>query len=86
MNSSAFSREKDLKPGSIAAEIKVAERPSASSGVVLRFLAIGAPVAQLDRASGYEPEGREFESPRAHHLPFVTLRDGLQTFKPRALA
>jgi hypothetical protein len=26
-----------------------------------------APVAQLDRASGYEPEGREFESPRAHH-------------------
>jgi hypothetical protein len=27
-----------------------------------------APVAQLDRASGYEPEGREFESPRAHHL------------------
>ena len=31
-----------------------------------------APVAQLDRASGYEPEGREFESPRAHHfLPYV---------------
>src|ERR1051326_5569148 len=27
-----------------------------------------APVAQLDRASGYEPEGRVFESPRAHHL------------------
>jgi hypothetical protein len=27
----------------------------------------GAPVAQLDRASGYEPEGREFESLRAHH-------------------
>jgi hypothetical protein len=26
-----------------------------------------APVAQLDRASGYEPEGREFESPRARH-------------------
>ena len=31
----------------------------------------GAPVAQLDRASGYEPEGREFESLRAHH--FFTL-------------
>ena len=30
-----------------------------------------APLAQLDRASGYEPEGREFESLRAHHLsPF----------------
>ena len=27
----------------------------------------GALVAQLDRASGYEPEGREFESLRAHH-------------------
>ena len=26
-----------------------------------------APVAQLDRASGYEPEGRMFESFRAHH-------------------
>ncbi len=29
---------------------------------------VNAPVAQLDRASGYEPEGRVFESPRAHHL------------------
>jgi hypothetical protein len=26
-----------------------------------------APVAQLDRAPGYEPGGREFESLRAHH-------------------
>ena len=34
--------------------------------VVLRFVR-KAPVAQLDRASGYEPEGREFESLRAHH-------------------
>ncbi len=32
-----------------------------------------APVAQLDRASGYEPEGREFESPRAHQS--LTVRD-----------
>jgi hypothetical protein len=32
-----------------------------------------APVAQLDRASGYEPEGREFESPRARHLLFSAL-------------
>jgi hypothetical protein len=30
-----------------------------------------APVAQLDRASGYEPEGREFESPRARHLQYT---------------
>src|ERR1700738_4996886 len=33
----------------------------------------GAPVAQLDRASGYEPEGREFESPRAHHFLFFFI-------------
>ena len=26
-----------------------------------------APVAQLDRACGYEPQGREFESLRARH-------------------
>src|SRR4249920_844075 len=32
-----------------------------------------APVAQLDRASGYEPEGREFESLRAHHLASLLL-------------
>jgi hypothetical protein len=32
-----------------------------------------APLAQLDRASGYEPEGREFESLRAHHLSFLFL-------------
>jgi putative endonuclease len=31
----------------------------------------GAPVAQLDRASGYEPEGPVFESPRAHHSSFM---------------
>ncbi len=33
-----------------------------------------APVAQLDRASGYEPEGREFESPRARHSIAVCFR------------
>ena len=33
-----------------------------------------APVAQLDRASGYEPEGREFESLRAHHLSKAVSR------------
>ena len=32
-----------------------------------RILRTSAPVAQLDRASGYEPEGREFESLRARH-------------------
>ena len=29
-----------------------------------------APVAQLDRALGYELRGREFESLRAHHLHY----------------
>src|SRR5438105_10364483 len=38
----------------------------ATPGVVLQF-ANCAPLAQLDRASGYEPEGREFESLRARH-------------------
>ena len=41
---------------------------------MLRYLNHSAPVAQLDRASGYEPEGREFESPRAHH--FYPVRPG----------
>ncbi len=31
-------------------------------------LIVFAPVAQLDRAPGYEPGGREFESLRAHHI------------------
>src|SRR2546429_588048 len=35
--------------------------------VDLRDPSYRAPLAQLDRASGYEPEGREFESLRAHH-------------------
>jgi hypothetical protein len=33
-------------------------------------LARCAPVAQLDRATGYEPVGRAFESLRAHHRIF----------------
>src|ERR1700730_15566606 len=50
---------------------------------IIRVLSTGnflprkfAPLAQLDRASGYEPEGREFESLRAHHsftLPLFTF-------------
>ena len=32
-----------------------------------------APLAQLDRASGYGPEGREFESLRAYQNPRETL-------------
>ncbi len=33
-----------------------------------------APVAQLDRATGYEPVGRAFESLRAHHKFFCCGR------------
>jgi hypothetical protein len=36
-----------------------------------RRLIVFAPVAQLDRAPGYEPGGREFESLRAHHKYWV---------------
>src|ERR1700731_615636 len=34
---------------------------------IVKFISCG-PVAQLDRANGYEPLGREFESLRAHHI------------------
>ena len=41
-----------------------------------------ARVAQLDRASGYEPEGREFESLRAHHAKSIDISSdgGLSVF------
>ena len=45
-----------------------AKPPPVAARVAASFH-IGAPVAQLDRVSGYEPEGREFESLRARHLP-----------------
>ena len=57
--------------------------PQASSPALrnmIEFLAFlnvprnSAPVAQLDRASGYEPEGREFESLRAHHKSAIKMR------------
>ena len=48
-------------------------------GTVKRSSHPQAPVAQLDRASGYEPEGRQFESVRAHHSK-VKLR--LFSFPP----
>jgi hypothetical protein len=44
------------------------------NSVILKPLASHAPLAQLDRASGYEPEGREFESLRARHFPPVFTR------------
>ena len=38
-----------------------------------------APVAQLDRASGYEPEGRQFESVRArHYSSFNSMTYGVE--------
>ncbi len=33
----------------------------------MRIMGLRAPVAQLDRATGFEPVGRGFESLRAHH-------------------
>ena len=35
------------------------------------IIAVCAPIAQLDRASGYEPGGRKFESCWAHSKSFV---------------
>ena len=46
-----------------------------------KVLPFPAPVAQLDRASGYEPEGREFESLRAHHFPlYLPLLVSVEVF------
>ena len=42
---------------------------------------IAAPVAQLDRVSGYEPEGREFESLRARHKQKGPPREGLSVYR-----
>ncbi len=44
-----------------------------------------APVAQLDRASAFEAEGREFESPRARHNHF-TCDSSFQSLRPRWFA
>ena len=57
--------------------------PRAASGFVplwfsrcdrATMLRIQAPVAQLDRASGFEPEGRRFESVRARQIIFPAQR------------
>jgi hypothetical protein len=54
--------------------------------------AASAPVAQLDRASGFEPEGREFESLRARHInqipsgPRPLRRSRASLAAPRRLA
>ena len=41
----------------------------------LEYVFFRAPLAQLDRASGYEPEGREFESLRARHSLTFSMKD-----------
>ena len=38
-------------------------------------------VAQLDRASGYGPEGRGFESCRTHYLTGLLMQSGFFFFK-----
>ncbi len=47
--------------------------------MVLYFGLIIALIAQLDRASGYGPEGREFESSSARHKDFAK-KQGLYFF------
>jgi hypothetical protein len=46
---------------------------------------VDAPVAQLDRASGFEPEGREFESLRARHFLFVLAIDVVPHYNQRMM-
>ena len=58
---------------------------TASAGVAQKCLAKNAPVAQLDRASDYESEGRTFESFRARQIS--PSRRKPRTFPiPRSLA
>ena len=61
----------DVDPESKAIEQEHKKTPTRSTVFPsVRFVIIGvsAPLAQLDRASGYEPGGRTFESCRAHHF------------------
>jgi hypothetical protein len=61
-----------------AVEVLFLKRPSSFRAGLLANLEKGyrqfffAPVAQLDRAPGYEPGGRGFESLRAHHYQRVS--------------
>jgi len=55
------------QPGAQSRGGSVRVAPRAAIRYIGKDPAAQAPVAQLDRASGYEPEGRVFESPRAHH-------------------
>ena len=51
-------------------QTRISDRPIFRNCAAVRGMvydASKAPVAQLDRASGFEPEGREFESLRARH-------------------
>ncbi len=63
-----------MKPEKLNEFLTEGERPDFSeiidSDIIRQYclLNFSAPLAQLDRASGYEPEGREFESLRAHHF------------------
>jgi hypothetical protein len=62
----------DIRGNRKLAQHRILPRVDERRTAMLIFLN-GAPVAQLDRASGYEPEGREFESPRAHHFLSIVL-------------
>ena len=49
------------------------------NGAVTIIRIFAAPVAQLDRVSGYEPEGRAFESLRVRQKPFRAHRLAVRT-------
>jgi hypothetical protein len=51
------------------------QRPLAGRPLGSEIFAKHAPVAQLDRASDYESEGRTFESFRARHLVLICELD-----------
>jgi hypothetical protein len=42
---------------------------------MIEVVTFRAPVAQLDRASGFGPEGHLFESGRVRHLPIIGIQN-----------
>ena len=72
MGFSRVSHHSRFKMQRLAAPASTGRRPNrlgtwSFQPCLVVFQGTHARVAQLDRASGYEPEGREFESLRAHH-------------------
>src|ERR1700722_8691759 len=75
-------RHCDTSRGSRKSALTLLNSPPVCRNLFGPHLHIGAPVAQLDRAFGYEPKGRKFDSCRAHHL-FLSEKKLVASFLSR---